>query len=76
MTFEDAIPDMQSGDERTFTDGGHVFRVTATKHLGCDSGRRRYRVECVTCNAVEHEATTGPQSMMRYHVRDAERSTP
>lgn len=70
--FEDAIPGMQVGEERSMTIGGHVFRIVATEQVGCDSGRRRYRVECHTCELVVHEATTGPHHMARGHLRDVE----
>lgn len=72
--WEDAIPNMRPGDERTLTEDGHTFRIRATSELGCDTGRRRYRVECVTCSVLVHEATTGPQCMAEYHVREVERS--
>ena len=68
--FEDALPGMHVGDERSLQLDGHTFRVVATRHVGCDTGRRRYRVECLTCAIVVHEATTGPFSMARGHLRD------
>lgn len=46
--FEDAIPGMLVGDQRSMTLDEHTFRVVATQHVGCDTGRRRYRVECIT----------------------------
>lgn len=70
--FEDAIPGMKPGDSVLRASEDHLFKITATNEVGCDSGRRRYRVECQTCRVLVHEATTGPQHMMRYHVRDAE----
>lgn len=71
MIWEDGIPGMKPGEERTLTEGGHTFRITATDRLGCDTGRRRYAVVCVTCNEVVHEATTGPCQMVGRHVREA-----
>jgi hypothetical protein len=68
--FEDAIPDMRVSDERSLTLDEHTFRVVATEHVGCDTGRRRYRVECLTCEVVVHEATTGPLHQARRHLRD------
>jgi len=68
--FEDALPEMKIGDARTLTVGDHAFRVVATRHVGCDTGRRRYRVECLTCSVVVHDATTGPEHMTRRHLRD------
>ena len=66
--FEDDIDGMQPGDVRRFTRGEQAFDVTATRELGCDTGRRRYRVECVTCGELVHEATTGPRWNMEHHV--------
>ena len=68
--LEDAIPGMRMGDERTLTLEDHTFRIEATKYVGCDSGRRRYRVECLTCEIQVHGATTGPLQQARYHLRD------
>lgn len=68
--FEDALPGMRAGDARSLTLEGHTFRVVATEHVGCDTGRRRYRVECLTCEIVVHGATTGPLYQARYHLRD------
>jgi hypothetical protein len=73
--FEDALPGMKVGESRDFLridefGEAHHFRIAATDELGCDSGRRRYRVECLSCRSVVHEATTGPMWMMRGHLRD------
>jgi len=68
--FEDALPNMHVGDERELTLDGHTFRVVATEHVGCDTGRRRYRLECLTCEIIVHEMTTGPLWMARSHLRD------
>ena len=46
----------------------HAFEVTATNAMGCDTGRRRYRVECVTCKTVLHANTTGPECRIRSHL--------
>lgn len=70
MIWEDALPGMKPGDLREFSEGGHVFRVTATYELGCDTGRRRYRVECLSCSVVVHEATTGPIQNVDFHLRN------
>ncbi len=40
--WTDAIPGMRPGDERSLTEDGHTFRITAIGELGCDTGRRRY----------------------------------
>ena len=65
----DAYPSMRVGDERREVHGDHAFVITATAELGCDTGRRRYRVVCRSCDVVVHPATTGPQSNMETHVR-------
>lgn len=46
----------------------HDIRVIATDLFGVDSGRRRYRVECHTCQVVVHEATTGPVIRVKEHL--------
>ncbi len=62
------------GDPLTIVETeGHTFHVTRTKHIGCSTGRFRYRVRCVTCGNLLHHATTGPGSMMESHVEDPER---
>lgn len=43
------------------------IRFTATEAIGFTSGRRRWKVECVTCGALVHEATTGPNSLAATH---------
>jgi hypothetical protein len=73
VIWNDDLPGMKPGDERTLTEDGHTFKITATDQLGCDTGRRRYRVDCVTCNEVVHEATTGPRWNVGFHVREAHR---
>jgi len=47
---------------------GHQLKVTPTSLIGCDTGRRRYKVECLSCEETIHKATTGPRSLCRYHV--------
>lgn len=49
---------------------GHHFRVTPIDKRGVDTGRRRYLVECLTCEEEIHEATTGPAGMCRQHLED------
>src|SRR5262245_46962030 len=66
--FDDDVPDLRVGESRDYAVDGHHLRVTATGELGCDSGRRRYRVECLTCDEVVHEATTGAHWNMRHHA--------
>ena len=68
---EDDVEGLRPGESRDYLVDGHHQRVTATDQHGCDSGRRRYRVECLTCGGVVHEATTGAHSNMRTHARFA-----
>jgi hypothetical protein len=61
-----------NGEPCTPTLRGHTFGVSATDKTGRDSGRRRWRVECKTCDVVLHEATTGAATQMAYHLNDVE----
>ena len=73
--FEDDMSELGVGASRDFPVEGHHMRVTATGKVGCDSGRRRYRVECLTCVEVVHDATTGAHWNLERHLRDvAERA--
>jgi hypothetical protein len=67
--YDDDVPELREGQSCDYAIEGHHLRVTATSALGCDSGRRRYRVECLTCDEVVHEATTGAHWNMRHHVK-------
>lgn len=69
-SWQDAIPGMKPGDRREFAEHGHAIRITATRELGRDTGRRRYRVECISCTTVIHEATTGPIQNVEFHIRE------
>ena len=67
--LRDALPDLRVGDEAYLeVRGEHLCAVTATREVGCDTGRRRYRVVCRTCRVVVHPATTGPREQMDMHV--------
>jgi ribosomal protein S27E len=44
--------------------------ISDTGEVGCDTGRPRYRVACLTCGIVIHEATTGPMQRLEQHLRD------
>lgn len=69
--IDDAYPGLGVGAEaRLETRGDHVLAVTATREVGRDTGRRRYRVICRTCRVVVHPATTGPRQQMEAHLRD------
>lgn len=47
---------------------GHRFKVKPTELVGCDTFRRRYWVECLTCNEVLHEATTSATILVKQHI--------
>lgn len=49
---------------------GIGFRVRPTNDRGIDTGRLRYQVECVVCDCILHEATTGPSSYVRGHMKE------
>jgi hypothetical protein len=66
----DAYPAMRVGEQSTEVHDEHLFVITAMKGLGCDTGRRRYRVICRSCDVVVHPATTGPRQNMRSHLRE------
>lgn len=68
--FDDDMPELRTvGAFRDVLIENHHMRVTATAELGCDTGRRRYRVVCRSCRVVVHPATTGPHAQMDTHVR-------
>ena len=67
---QDAYPSMRIGDQRTEVLDDHLFIITATKEVGCDTGRRRYRVVCRSCRVIVHPQTTGPQWNMGFHARE------
>lgn len=67
--LEDEIPGLLPGHEAMRTHGGHAFKITATAEVGTQSGRRRYRVECITCDMIVHPGSTSAQSQMDYHLR-------
>ncbi len=67
--WSDALPDLAPGDSRKLWLLDHELRITATKETGSHTGRRRYRVECLTCKEEVHDATTGPMSLVRQHTK-------
>ena len=72
--YTSALPDLQPGNTAEVKRDGHVFHVTATRHTGWNTGRRRYMVECLTCKEVLHEATTGPDQRIESHLREVKRT--
>jgi len=67
--FEDDVPGLVPGATLLRVLGDHVFAITATHQVGCDTGRRRYRVECRSCRLLVHEASTSAGAQVRYHLR-------
>jgi hypothetical protein len=49
---------------------GAKLKVSLTKDYGCDTGRPRYRVECLTCSKVLHENTTSASIRCEQHLRE------
>lgn len=79
--YVDAIAGMKPEESLLLPRGGHNFRVTATSLEGFHTGRRRYKVECLSCGdpghpELVHEATTGPESFMESHVNACEARRP
>lgn len=46
------------------------YEITATKLTGMNSGRTRFKVVCKVCQKQIHEATTDPNSWIKYHEED------
>lgn len=67
--LEDDIPGLVSGAALVRVYGDHVFVITGTHQVGCDTGRRRYRVECRSCRLLVHEASTSARAQVEYHLR-------
>jgi len=60
------------GDKPTQIDiGGVRFLVHPTGDEGCDTGRHRYKVQCLECTKILHENTTGPSTRILAHMREA-----
>jgi hypothetical protein len=51
-----------------FTATGATIRVTPTSEFGRDTDRRRFLVECRTCQETIHEATTSATIRVRDHL--------
>lgn len=66
-------PSVRQSADRDSRSSADPVRTAIPDQLGCDTGRRRYRVECVSCAVVVHEATTGPRWNVGFHVREADR---
>ena len=52
----------------------HRYSLMHTGERGCDTGRRRVAVQCITCCKVLHPGTTSAQAYIVQH--EAERSRP
>jgi hypothetical protein len=77
--LEDDIPGLVPGATLVRVYADHVFVITATNQVGCDTGRRRYRVECRSCHLLVHAASTSARAQVKYHLRqpsDGEPLTP
>ncbi len=49
---------------------GCTLRISPTDQRGCDSGRIRYRVECLSCGTLVHEGSTSAPAQVNAHLRD------
>lgn len=47
----------------------HEFRVAPTGDSAMNTGRMRYRVECLTCDELVHEGSTSATAQIRFHLR-------
>ena len=56
--------------EELFTINNIGFIVAPTNDAGRDTGRRRYKVDCVDCDYILHPSTTGPSSHVAGHMRE------
>ncbi len=74
MPWPEPISHYDSGApmDRTvvFALDGRTFSVSPTKYEGCDTGRMRFRVECLTCGCVMHDRTTCPAGYIESHLKD------
>jgi dCMP deaminase len=52
----------------TFIAAGAQMRVEPTSRYGRDTGRTRFKVECMTCAKVLHPGTTSASSMVAGHL--------
>lgn len=66
--WQDEDPKMKPGDIKTILVGKHQIRITATDKTGFTSGRRLYRVECVTCNILVHPGSTSAKHQIDAHL--------
>ena len=46
----------------------HEMVIEPTDQVGMNTGRRRWRVECRSCRALVHDATTSPSGAVRSHI--------
>ena len=65
---DDELPEMKPGDEKLVTKGDHTFKITATSRTGFNSGRRCYRVECVSCAILVHPGSTSSRAQIENHL--------
>ena len=68
--YEDELPDLKPGEMQSHQVDGHTFKITATSDTGFNSGRRCYRVECVSCEILVHPGSTSADAQIRYHLRN------
>jgi len=61
---------LKVGERLDFEIAGNRFRIESTDALAPTTLRTRYRVTCLECAEVLHEATTGPKTYLRMHLRD------
>jgi hypothetical protein len=53
----------------TFTEQDVSFKVEPTGEIGFNTGRRRYRIECLTCHEVLHKHSTSATHHVQDHLK-------
>lgn len=71
QTLEKDVSELRAGETRSYVLNEHHLRVAVTRALGIHTGRRRYRVECLSCSEIVHPGTTGAVWYMQFHLRHA-----
>lgn len=50
----------------------HLMTITPLAESSIHTGRPRYRVDCLACRVVVHEATNAPDIRVREHLEGKE----
>lgn len=66
--YSDDGPATPKGVPYDFEIDGLRLRVTFEGEGGFNTGKRRYRTECLSCSTILHPATTNPADAIRAHA--------